>query len=33
MLRKIFHLMPEPKGNEVQMIMFVDADHAGDNLT
>jgi hypothetical protein len=24
---------PEPRGNEVQMIAFVDADHAGDKMT
>jgi hypothetical protein len=25
--------VPEPRGNEVQMIAFVDADHAGDKIT
>jgi hypothetical protein len=25
--------VPEPRGNEVQMIIFVDADHAGDKMT
>jgi hypothetical protein len=33
MLEEIQLNIPEARGNEVQMIVFVDADHAGDKMT
>ena len=33
MLRRLTHNMPEPRGKEVDTMVFVDADHAGNRVT
>ena len=32
-VEEVPHDMPQPKGNKVQVVIYVDADHAHDQLT